>query len=97
MIVELLQRLQWQNVVVVYTDDAYGISGYEQLLRATYSRGLCVSQAVKLSAGGNKDVYKAALSALGSTSSSAGILMAPNVLTKVILQALGEVRSARQG
>ncbi|CAG5116932.1 unnamed protein product, partial [Candidula unifasciata] len=85
---QLLQRLQWKNILVVYTDNAFGHSGQEQLLMAMYDRGLCVSQTLMLDAKGNKDSYKAVLSNIGNISTSVAVLMSPNRLTKVILQAI---------
>ncbi|KAH9515187.1 hypothetical protein Btru_019453 [Bulinus truncatus] len=90
-VAELLVQLQWQNVAVIYVNDADGKSGYQQLLQATYTRGLCISNALALDDSMSKTTYKTAISNFGLNNFKVAIVVASGGQTQVILEAANEV------
>ena len=90
-IVELLEKLLWQNVVVMYEDTTYAQSLYQELLQISYERGNCVSKAVILQRTDGKEDFKGYLRSLASPTFTAVVFLGESATAKVMLQAVDEV------
>ena len=49
MIIEILEKLNWTNIAVVFTTDDYGEGGYKQFVDQATSAKICVAKAIGLS------------------------------------------------
>ncbi|GFS18551.1 metabotropic glutamate receptor 3 [Elysia marginata] len=94
--VELLKAMKWEdNILLIYSDDEYGRSGYKQLLEAANIRGICFVKAIALNPTHlTKDSAKAALeAAIGGRTYNAGVMVMDFVEGKKTLEAIDEIPS----
>ena len=92
-IVELLKTLKWEdNILLIYSDDEYGRSGYKQLLQAAYNRGVCFAKAIPVNPIHlTTESAKAALDELGGKSYNAGVMMMSFIEGKKTFEAIDGV------
>lgn len=87
-IIALFQRLNWQRVVAVYTDDNYGSGLYMEFLRAAYNAGLCVGGAIKVPQGATVDEQRLLFQGQMFSGSTAGIFFGSFADAQMMMQAL---------
>lgn len=71
--ITLLKKIQWQKIILVYTDDSYGVGGYQQLLQAAQDAGICVSAAISVPHDGTVAGHLAKLKDIGSYDVTAAV------------------------
>ncbi|KAL8562533.1 hypothetical protein ACOMHN_045798 [Nucella lapillus] len=72
-ITALFKKLQWEKIVIVYGDDAYGVQGYQEVLRAAYEAGVCVSGSISVPHLGVQADYRSKLQSLASYGTTAAV------------------------
>lgn len=54
----LLKQIQWERILIVHGDDAYGMGGYQEILKAAYETGICVSGEISVPHYGTSAQYQ---------------------------------------
>lgn len=69
----LLKSLQWEKIIIVYTEDSYGMEGYTQILQAAYEAGICVTAAISVPHDGTVADHQAKLKNIGTLDTTAAV------------------------
>ena len=70
---KMFKELRWEKIVIVYGDDAYGVGGYQEVLRAAYEAEVCVSGAVSVPHLGSDSEYEEKLRNIASYGATAAV------------------------
>ena len=70
---KMFKELQWEKIVIVYGDDAYGVGGYQEVLRAAYEAEVCVSGAISVPHLGPDSEYEEKLRNIASYGATAAV------------------------
>lgn len=89
----LLKRLGWTDILVIYTDDGYGTSGYKRLLEIAGESGICISRAISIPGQGTKDDYKSLLEQIGQNSYAGAVIFGGGTQAQQVMEAASEVFS----
>ncbi|GAB1608014.1 metabotropic glutamate receptor 3-like [Argonauta hians] len=87
-LLSLLRKLNWYHVVVIYTDDSYGMDGYKEFLRVAHNSDICISQAVKILSTDSANDISAKVSNLVTTQAVGGLMFSPSARTNNIMDTL---------
>ncbi|XP_064620109.1 uncharacterized protein LOC135483289 [Lineus longissimus] len=91
-ILEVLKKLKWKFINLVYSNDVYGKDGYSELLRLALDNGICVTQAIPVDpANTDPTVVKSTLERLAGSSATAVVYFGSPIIPKALLDQASSV------
>ncbi|KAK6190589.1 hypothetical protein SNE40_002421 [Patella caerulea] len=86
--VKILQHLNWKRAIIAYSDDAYGQSGMEEVLKAAHAGNICITQAISLPVTGTAGDYAAKINSVNKYNTKAAIFFGSNLEAQKLLEGL---------
>ncbi|XP_041349145.1 uncharacterized protein LOC121368478 [Gigantopelta aegis] len=90
-VVEILKKLQWQRIVLVYVDNEYGRAFFDDLAQLAFDDKKCVVRALAVKNGESVDYYKEKFSTLAKSDVKGGIIWGVSFTLDAVLRALDSV------
>ncbi|XP_060605256.1 uncharacterized protein LOC132757830 isoform X2 [Ruditapes philippinarum] len=92
--IEGMKVMEWERIVVVYSDDLYGTSAMNEMLRRSQTENVCVVKSFAVPKSSSMADYLEKLEDIGMYDVSGGVIFADHETTEMALEAIDQVPGA---